>query len=156
MGSAFVAIPNLEVILGTMISCSLALAISTGVSVYEAENLEREKRIAKLENSMLTDLEDTQIAKSAKIAAAVISLMCFLTPLLACVISISPFVLSSLGFVDVKTASLISVATTLGTLFFAGVYLGRNGEGNAILKGVRMVAFGVIAFLIGYWIKTLI
>jgi predicted membrane protein (TIGR00267 family) len=140
-----------------MISCSLALGISTGVSVYEAENLEREKRIAKLEKAMLTDLEDTQIATSAKIAAAVISLISFLTPLLTCVISISPFVLFSLGFVDIKAASLISVASTLSTLFFAGIYLGRNdGSMHACFKGMRMVVFGFIVFLIGFWIKTLI
>jgi len=44
----------------------------------------------------------------------------------------------------------------MGTLFSAGVYIGRNGKGNAILKGVKMAAFGGIAFLIGYLIETLI
>jgi predicted membrane protein (TIGR00267 family) len=139
-----------------MISCSLALAISTGVSVYEAESLEREKQLTKLENAMLTDLRDTEITKSAKIATLVISLISLSTPLLACIISISPFMLSSIGLTGVKTASIISITMTLGTLFVAGVYLGRNGEGNAFLKGLRMVAFGFIAFLIGFWMKTII
>ena len=156
VGSAFVAKPELEVILGTMLSSSFALGISTGVSVYEAEILEREKRTAEMERALLTDLEDTEVAKSVKTAAFIISLINFLTPLVACAISISPFVLSYLGFIEVKAAAWISIATTMGTLFSAGVYIGRNGKGNAILKGVKMAAFGGIAFLIGYWIETLI
>ena len=156
VGSAFVAKPELEVILGTMLSSSFALGISTGVSVYEAEILEREKRTAEMERALLTDLEDTEVAKSVKTAAIIISLINFLTPLVACAISISPFVLSYLGFIEVKAAAWISIATTMGILFSAGVYIGRNGKGNAILKGVKMAAFGGIAFLIGYLIETLI
>lgn len=156
VGSAFVARPELEVILGTMLSSSLALGISTGVSVYEAEILEREKKIGEMERSLLTDLEDTDVAKSVKTAAIIISLINSLTPLVACAISISPFVLSSLGFIEIKVAAWISIATAMGTLFSAGVCIGRNGKGNAILKGVKMATFGGIAFLIGYWIETLI
>ena len=156
VGSAFVAKPELEVILGTMLSSSFALGISTGVSVYEAEILEREKRTAEMESALLTDLEDTEVAKSAKTAAFIISFINFLTPLVACAISISPFVLSYLRFIEVKAAAWISIATTMGILFTAGVYIGRDGKGNAILKGVKMAAFGGIAFLIGYLIETLI
>jgi len=38
---------------------------------------------------------------------------------------------------------------------FAGMYMGREGKGNAVLKGMRMAALGGIIFLIGYWITLL-
>lgn len=156
VGSAFVTKPQLEVILGTMLSSSFAIGISTGVSVYEAEIMEREKRTVEMERALLTDLEDTEIAKLVKTAAIVISLINFITPLVACTISIAPFLLAYLGFVEIQKAAWISIAATIGTLFSAGVYIGRNGKGNAILKGIKMVAFGIIAFLIGYCIEMLI
>ncbi|MDH5769692.1 MAG: hypothetical protein OEZ25_00160 [Candidatus Bathyarchaeota archaeon] len=156
VGSALVAKPELKVILGTMLTSSLALGISTGVSVYEAETLERERQVEKLEKSMLTDLEDTQIMKSIRARALFISFVCFLTPPFACILIILPFVLSALSFIMIRQAAWASIAVALGTIFFVGVYLGQNGKGNAILKGLTMGAFGAIAFVIGYWIETLI
>jgi len=156
VGSAFVTKPELEVILGTMLSSSFAIGISTGVSVYEAEIMEREKRTVEMERALLTDLEDTEIAKLVKTAAIVISLINFITPLIACAVSITPFTLAYLGVIEVQEASWISIGVTIGTLFFAGVYIGQDGKGNAILKGIKMVIFGIIAFLIGYCIEMLI
>lgn len=64
MGSAFSDNPDIEVIVGTMLTTSLALGISTGVSVYEAESLERGIRIAQLEKAMIRRLDETMIAQS--------------------------------------------------------------------------------------------
>lgn len=155
-GSGIIAGSELKVVLGTMFSCSLALGISSGVSVYEAETLERERRVAELEESMLTDLEDTEISRSVRTAAFVISLINFLTPLFMCAVSVSPFLLSSLGLLEIKAAAWISATMALATLLLAGTYIARNGKGNAVLKGMRMAAFGGAAFLVGRWIQTLI
>ncbi|MCD6088342.1 VIT1/CCC1 transporter family protein, partial [Candidatus Bathyarchaeota archaeon] len=109
-----------------------------------------------MERALLTDLEDTEIAKLVKTAAIVISLINFITPLIACAVSITPFTLAYLGVIEVQEAAWISIGVTIGTLFSAGVYIGRDGKGNAILKGIKMVIFGIIAFLIGYCIEMLI
>jgi predicted membrane protein (TIGR00267 family) len=155
VGSAFVAEPELKVILGTMITISLGLGISTGVSVYEAEILERERKVQELEKAMLKSLEDTQVMKSARTVATIVALVNLLTPLLVCVIYISPLVMAYLGIVGIKMAAWASIAIALSTLMFTGMYMGRKGKGNAILKGARMAALGGITFLIGYWIALL-
>jgi len=155
VGSAFIAEPELEVILGTMITVSFALAISSGVSVYEAESLERAREVRELEKAMLTSLEDTQVMKSARRVAIIVASVNLLTPLLVCAIYISPFVMAYLGIVGIKMAAWASIAIALGALMFAGIYMGREGKGNAILKGIRMAALGGIIFLIGYWIALL-
>jgi predicted membrane protein (TIGR00267 family) len=155
VGSAFVAEPALEVILGTMITISLALGISTGVSVYEAEILEREREVQELEKAMLTSLEDTQVMKSARTVAIIVASVNLLTPLLVCAVYIFPLAMAYLGIVGIKMAAWASIAISLGTLMFAGMYMGRKGKGNAILKGTRMAALGGITFLIGYWIALL-
>lgn len=156
VGSAFVLKPELKVILGTMILSSLALGISSGVSVYEAETLEREREIQKLEKAMLTSLEDTEVTRSARKAAIVVASVNLATPLLVCTICTVPFALVYLGTVGIKTAARTSIAIALGALMFAGMYMGRYGKGNAILKGVKMAALGGITFLIIYLIGTLI
>ncbi len=156
IGSAFSDNPDIEVVVGTMITTSLALGISTGVSVYEAENLERGIRISQIEKAMIRNLDETVIAESARKAALVVSLANFATPLVSCAVTILPFVLALQGVLQLRTAAWIAIGFALAILFTAGVILGRLGNKNPWLKGLRMLGFGVLAFVIGYLIEVLI
>lgn len=155
-GSAFVTQPDLQLILRTLLTSSIALGISSGVSVYEAEVLEGERRIEEIEKAMIMKLEDTIHTESININASVASIIVFLTPLVSCLIASAPFYLSRVGFFEVKYAAWGSILLALGTLAFVGTYMGRNGKGNPILKGIRMALFGVLAFLIGFLLESFI
>ena len=139
-----------------MLTTSLALGISTGVSVYEAESLEQERKIADLEKALFTDLQDTSIQKTAKYTILIATLINFATPLFSCAVTITPFVLVALGILHLNVAGWISIACALATLFVAGVYMGRIGKTNPYKKGLRMVAFGVLAFAIGFLLNLLL
>jgi predicted membrane protein (TIGR00267 family) len=156
IGSAFVAAPDLRLLIGTAITGSLALGISSGVSVYESETMERERRVVELEKSLFLDLENTVITENYKTYALILSFVNFLTPLVCCGILLIPFVLSLVNLLEVTIASYISVILALSIIFVAGTYFGRGGKMNPLLKGLRMVFFGVLAFAIGYLIQALI
>lgn len=156
VGSAFVAKPEIEVILGTMITISLGLGISSGVSVYQAESLEREREVHELEKAMLTSLEDTQIVNSARNITIIVAAVNLLTPFLVCTLYICPLAMAYAGIVGIKMAAWASIAIALSTLMVTGIIVGRKGKENAILKGVKMAALGGITFLIGYWIRLLL
>ncbi|HEX7483138.1 MAG TPA: hypothetical protein VF350_06700 [Candidatus Bathyarchaeia archaeon] len=157
VGSAFAgAAAGLNVIIITMLTTSLALGISTGVSVYEAESLEQERKIADLEKALFTDLEDTSIQKTAKYTILIATLINFATPLFSCAVTITPFILVAMGILRLNVAGWMSVVLALSTLFVAGVYMGRIGKTNPYKKGLRMVAFGVLAFAIGYLLNLFI
>jgi hypothetical protein len=66
VGVAHASGAGLRAIALTMATSSLALGISTGVSVYESELLERERAISELERALFRDLEGTWIERSAK------------------------------------------------------------------------------------------
>jgi predicted membrane protein (TIGR00267 family) len=156
VGAAFAADAGLNVVVVTMLTTSLALGISTGVSVWEAESLEQERKISDLEKALFTDLEDTSIHKTARYTVILAALINFATPLLSCAITITPFIFVAIGVLHIDVASWISVALALSTLFSAGVYMGRIGKTNPYKKGLRMVAFGVLAFAVGYLLDLLI
>ena len=157
VGSAFAGIAaGLKIIILTMVTTSLALGISTGVSVYEAESLEQERKITELEKALFTDLKDTSIQKTAKSTIIIATLINFATPLFSCAVTITPFVLVAVRILPLYIAGWISVALALSTLFGAGVYMGRIGKTNPYKKGLRMVAFGVLAFTIGFLLNQLI
>ncbi len=156
VGVTFVADASLGVVLVTMVTSSLALGISTGVSVYEAESLERERKISELERALFRDLSGTTIEKAARSITILAALINFLTPLFSCAVTISPFVLVALQILEPNLASWFSIVLALGMLFGAGVYLGRLGKKNPWMKGLRMVGFGLLAFIIGFLLDSLI
>jgi len=156
IGSAFASSPDLRLVLGTMVATSVALGISTGVSVYESEALERERRVLELEKALFRGLENTKIAEDHKISAIIIAVVNFLTPLMCCLIVIIPMILVAFQLLDIITASWLSIASALGILFVAGTYLGRFGRRSPFIKGLRMMLFGVVAFAVGFLIQALI
>jgi len=156
VGSAFAGDAGLHIIIVTMLTTSIALGISTGVSVYEAESLEQEHKISDLEKALFTDLDDTSIQKTAKYIILLATIINFATPLVSCAVTITPFILATTGILHADIAGWISVALALSTLFGAGVYMGRIGKTNPYKKGLRMAAFGVLAFTIGFLLDLLI
>lgn len=156
IGSAFADNPDLEVIVGTMLTTSLALGISTGVSVYEAETLERGIRIAQIEKAMIRSLDETVISDHAEKGTLFIALANFMTPLFSCVITITPFLLVSQGVLELRVAAWLAMGLALSILFAAGVIIGRMGKTSPWLKGLRMLGFGLLAFVMGYLIESLI
>lgn len=156
IGSAFAANPDLRMVMGTLVTSSIALGISTGVSVYESEILERERRVVELEKALFRELDDTMITKNYRTYALILAVVNFLTPFLCCGIIIIPIILVKIQLLELAIGSWISVIMALGIIFVAGTYLGRLGKKNPIVKGVRMVVFGVAAFIIGFLIQNLI
>jgi predicted membrane protein (TIGR00267 family) len=156
VGAAFAADARLNIVLVTMVASSLALGISTGVSVYEADSLERERKIAELEKALFRDLSHTRIEKTARSITILTAAINFLTPLVSCAVMTSPFVLANWNILEINIASWVSVIFALGTLFGAGVYLGKLGKTNPWTKGLRMAGFGFIAFVIGFLLNTLV
>jgi len=156
VGSAFGAGANLGVIMVTMVTSSLALGISTGVSVYEAESLEQEIKISKLEKAMLKELENTAIDKKFKSITKIAMVVNFLTPIFSCIITLLPFTFVALHILELNFASWLSVTLALSILFAAGVYLGKIGKKNPWIKGLRMTGFGIIAFIIGFLLDSLV
>jgi predicted membrane protein (TIGR00267 family) len=156
IGSAFSSHADSRLVIGTLVSSSIALAISTGVSVYESETLEREKRIVELERALFRSLKNTTISDDYRSYARVLSLVNFLTPLVCCGIVVVPLVLAALQLMSMTVASFCAMGLALGILFVAGTYLGRLGKEKPVKKGLRMVFFGIVAFVIGYVVQTLV
>lgn len=156
IGSAFADNPDLRLVIGTLISSSIALGISTGVSVYESETLERERKTIELEKALFRKLDKTRLADSYRDYARLLAIVNFVTPLICCAVIVTPIVAAFFNILPTSTASWLSIIFALSILFAAGVYFGRYGKQNPIKKGLRMVGFGIIAFAAGYLIQLLL
>ena len=156
IASAFEGTPDLHLVLGTLVASSASLGISSGVSVYESETLELDRRIVELEKALFRNLDNTMISENHKSSARMIATVNFLTPLICCGIVSVPLLLATGNLLDSVSASWVSTVLALSILFVAGTFLGRRGKKNAFLKGLRMLIFGIIAFLLSFLIQILI
>ncbi|MFP4545745.1 MAG: VIT1/CCC1 transporter family protein [Methanomassiliicoccales archaeon] len=154
IGSVFSADPSRQVVIATILTSSVALGISTGVSVYEAEKMEQERRMQEIESALLSSLKDTHIYRLSKVSTMLISLVNFSAPIMACAITLTPFLL--LPEAELHTGGMISVTLALSILFVTGAMMGRMTQSNPLWKGTRMAIIGFLAFLLCYWIQSLV
>jgi predicted membrane protein (TIGR00267 family) len=156
IGSTVGSYLELRLIIGTLVTSSIALGISTAVSVYESETMERERRILELEKALFRNLDNTTLTERYKAHAIIIAIVNFFTPLTCCGIVIAPLFLALFQIISTSIASWLSVGGALSILFLAGTYIGRLGKGTPLFKGIRMLFFGIFAFAIGFVIQTII
>lgn len=154
IGSAFASDPSYTLVIATILTSSFALGISTGVSVYEAETMEQDRRIKEIEAAMLSSLQDTEIRRLSRISILMIAIVNFSAPLMACAVAIIPFLV--IGESDVQLGGWVACALALAILFVTGALMGRISGRNPVVRGTRMAIIGAAVFLICFWIQTLI
>ena len=154
IGSTFSPDPSYDLVIATILTSSFALGISTGVSVYEAETMEQDRRIREIEMAMLSSLKDTEIQRMSRISILLIALINFSAPLMTCVVTLSPFLM--LGPGEVQAGGWVASGLALVILFATGAVMGRMSDKNPVLRGLRMALIGGGVFLVCFWIQTLI
>lgn len=150
IGSALSSDPRHSIIITTLVTSAFALAISTGSSVYEAESLEQHRRMTQIGRAMLTSMVDTDLGRASRTSIVLIALVNSFAPLLAGLVTVTPFILLSIK--DVVLAAEISITLAIGMMFVTGFIMGRTSGKNPWLKGARMAIIGLGAFAICYLI----
>jgi len=150
IGSALSPHANTQLVLTTILTSSVALAISTGSSVYEAERLEQDRRMDEISRAMLSRVHDTNLGKSSRASIILIAVVNSLAPLLAGAVALTPFLV--LPSTSITEAAEIAIGLVIALLFITGFIMGRLSERNPWIKGTRMAAIGLVAFFICYLI----
>jgi predicted membrane protein (TIGR00267 family) len=154
IGSALSSSPNLHLIVATILTTAVALGISTGFSIFEAESLEQNRRIDEIERALLRSLDNTSIERSTRSSILLISLVNFLAPITAGLIILAPFLF--VGQESIVTAAWVGVGLALSILFVTGIIMGRISNRNPWIQGARMALIGVLVFIICFYIGKLV
>jgi predicted membrane protein (TIGR00267 family) len=145
--SAFVPDANPEIALGALFAACLAIGISTAVSVYEAEHVETEIEMRKIERATLSSVEGTEIERKARASAYAVATINFFAPVFVAIVMGTPLLLFEMGvIVDFSVAALISSVLGICIIFGAGYCLGTLGRGRPWLRATRMSVIAVLAF----------
>jgi len=154
IGMALSSDPSTRMVVVTIVTSCVALMISTGISVFEAERMEQSIRIQQIERVMLRKLDETSIKRTSVHSTLLISLTNCLAPVITGTITLTPFLIMSEA--DVTTAAWISISLAIFILFVTGLYMGRMGNKNPYFYGLRMAGAGVIAFVACFMVEGLL
>ncbi|HKZ24016.1 MAG TPA: hypothetical protein VJ224_06395 [Thermoplasmata archaeon] len=139
--------PDPEFAISAIVAASLAIGISTGVSVYEAEHTEGEIRLRRLERAMLSPMRDTQIARRLRSARFAVSGVNFLAPIFVALVTTIPILMYQARILpDFIIASALSSALALSIILGAGYYLGKLTGRRPWRKAIRMTVVAVLTF----------
>ncbi|MCS7374641.1 MAG: hypothetical protein NDF56_06660 [archaeon GB-1845-036] len=144
-----------RIILSAGLGAGIAMGVSGFFGAYLAEEAERSRRIRSLEKALHIDLDDTLIGRAATFAAVMAALIDALSPMLAALISISPFILSFMGILDPWLSYMISIGLILTLLLILGVFLGKVSGENTLYYALATTSAGLVTGLIGIFLQVL-
>jgi predicted membrane protein (TIGR00267 family) len=140
-----------KLVIAAGVSGGVGLSVSSLVGAYEAERVERKVALGRLKQSMLKEPRKDYIS-AMRFAAMIAALVHAISPLLAALIPIIPFILIA----DVGTAMAISIFLTLSFLFIMGAFMGAFAKEFILYSGLRFVTAGLATALIIYLIEKVI
>lgn len=135
----------------TVIAIGLGAAVGLGTSgvwsVWEIERAEISRQRKQLEDDMLTDLGDTQIARDLKVGQMVLAASSATGPVLAVLMTLTPFLFVNIVY-DVFVATLLSIGVGIILLGSVGAYMGAISQQRWYVAAVRMGLAGIVVALI--------
>ena len=153
MGSYLAGVVEPRIVVSTGLATCMAMGVSGFWGAYQTESAERKHELQELEQAMLRDLADTKQARASRFAVIVVSIIDGLSPLLAGMLVLLPFLLHGLWGV-VKVSYFAALGMALITLFWLGVFLGKVARESAVRSGVRMILAGLVCVALSFFLNV--
>jgi predicted membrane protein (TIGR00267 family) len=144
-----------KVIVGVILSTSLAMAVSGISGAYMTEKAEREYELEELEEAILIDLGDTIFSKAVSWISIFAAIVDGLAPFSASMVCIAPFLFVMVGLLSVWQAFSISTTLIFTTLFTLGIFLGKLSKKSILFSGLKMVIAGATVSLLSLLLQAL-
>lgn len=141
---------DISIMISACVGAAIALGMSGMSSAYLSEAAERQHALAKLEEAMITDLQDSAHGKAARGVPFLIALVNGLAPLTISIIILLPLLLSHNGIALPVSPLYAAIAIALLLIFFLGVFLGRIAGVSWLRSGVQTVLVAIVTITLIY------
>jgi predicted membrane protein (TIGR00267 family) len=140
--------------LGVVISACLGAAIALGMSgissAYVSEVAERQRALMKLEEAMVTDLQNSDHGEAARWVPMLIALVNGSAPLVISLLIISPLWLALAGVTLPVSPLHAAIGVALLAIFLLGVFLGRVAGVPWLRSGIRTLLVALVTAALIY------
>ena len=153
MGSYVAGVKDPRIVLSTGLATCVAMGISGFWGAYMAESAERKHSMRELEQAMLSDLSHSKQARASRFAVVVVSVLDGLSPLIAGMIALLPFLFSAV-WGDIMYTYVASLVVALAALFALGAFLAKIAQDSVARSGFRMVLAGLVCVGLSFLLST--
>jgi len=151
VGAVLSGVPDGLTVIKIGLGAAVGLGTSAVWSVWEIERAETRAKILRIEQAMLTDLDDTRVEREQSGARFVHATMSGLGPLIGILIPLSPFVFEG-AVLTMQEAALIAVSLGIGVLGVFGAYMGSISGQRWYIAAARMGLAGLVVAVINFFL----
>jgi len=142
---------ELPVIISACLGAAIALGMSGISSAYVSEVAERRRELAKLEASMVANLQESAHGEAARWVPMLIALVNGFAPLFISLIILVPLWLSNTGVVLPLSPLHAAIIIALLLVFLLGAYLGRISGISWLWSGIQTLLVALVTAVLIYF-----
>ena len=139
----------------TVIKIGLGAAVGLGTSavwsVWEIERAETRAEILRIEEAMLTDLDDTRVQREQRGARVIHATASGLGPLIGVLVPLAPFLFEGTVF-SMAEAGVVGVGLGIAVLAVFGAYMGSISGQRWYVSALRMGLAGLVVAVINLFL----
>jgi len=141
---------DLPVIINVCLGAAIALGMSGLSSAYISEYAERRRALGKLEQAMVSDLQNSAHGDATRWVPMLIALVNGLAPFIIALLILLPLWLSIAGVSLPVPPLYAAIIVALLLIFFLGVFLGRIAGVSLLRSGIQTLLVAVVTAALIY------
>ena len=141
---------DLSLIINACLGAAIALGMSGVSSAYISESAERQHALAKLEEAMSADLQESVHGEAARWMPLLIALVNGSAPLIISLLILTPLWLSNAGVSLPVSPLYAAIMIALLLAFLLGVFLGRIAGVSLLRSGIHTLLVAVLTAALIY------
>lgn len=144
---------SLTIMINACLGAAIALGMSGVSSAYVSEAAERKHALDKLEEAMVTDLQESAHADAARWVPLLVALVNGLAPLLISLLIILPLWLAHAGIALPLSPLYLAISIALFLIFLLGVFLGRIAGISWLRSGIQTLLVALVTVALIYLLE---
>lgn len=141
---------DLSVIISVCLGAAIALGMSGLSSAYVSESAERRRALGKLEDAMISDLQESAHGEAVRWVPFLIALVNGSAPLVISLVILIPLFLSNAGIALPVSPLYAAIVIALLLIFLLGVFLGRIAGVSWLRSGLQTLLVAVVTAVLIY------
>lgn len=141
---------NISTIINACLGAAIALGVSGVSSAYISESAERRRALTKLEDAMVSDLQQTAHGDATKWVPMLIALVNGFAPFSISLLILSPLLLVNAGLLLPVAPLYVAIIIALILIFLLGVFLGRISGVSWLRSGLQTLIVALLTLVLIY------